>query len=92
MNTKPLIFAPKMILCPVDLSAASRTVLSWARLFAEAYQAKLKLLHAEWPDYPPYFFLSQEAELEAKPSNAVRHWPKDLQNSPGRRSAPNRFP
>ncbi len=59
-------FAPKKILCPLDLSAASGTVLGWARLFAETYQAKLELLHAEWAEYPPYFFPSQQAELEAR--------------------------
>ncbi len=63
---KPLRFAPKMILCPLDLSAASQTVLSWARMFAETYRAKLELLHAEWPEYPPYFLPSQETELEAR--------------------------
>jgi nucleotide-binding universal stress UspA family protein len=66
MTVKPLRFAPKEILCPLDLSAASRTVLSWARMFAETYQAKLELLHAEWSEYPPYFFSSQDAELEAR--------------------------
>ncbi len=63
---KPLRFAPKMILCPLDLSAASRTVLGWARLFGETYHAKLELLHAEWTEYPPYFFPSQAADLEAR--------------------------
>ena len=66
MTAKSLRFAPKNILCPLDLSAASRTVLNWARMFAETYQAKLELLHAEWSEYPPYFLPSQEAELEAR--------------------------
>ena len=66
MAARPLHFAPKMILCPLDLSAAWQTVLSWARVFAETYGAKLELLHAEWPEYPPYFLPSQETELEAK--------------------------
>jgi len=66
MTVKPLRFAPKKILCPLDLSAASRTVLSWARMFAETYQAKVELLHAEWSEYPRYFLPSQEAELEAR--------------------------
>ena len=56
-------FAPRLILCPVDLSPASPTVLGWARLFAETYHAKLKVLHADWPDYPPYFLPSQTEEL-----------------------------
>lgn len=66
MTAKPFRFAPKMILCPLDLSAASRTVLGWARLFAETYQANLELLHAEWSEYPPYFLPSQQEELEAR--------------------------
>src|SRR5579863_423875 len=70
MIAKPPRFAPKSILCPLDLSAASRDVLSWARMFAETYQAKLELLHAEWSEYPPYFLPSQQAELEAR---AERH-------------------
>lgn len=57
-------FVPKMILCPLDLSAASRTVLNWAGMFAEVYHAKLELLHAAWFEYPPYFLPSQVAELE----------------------------
>ena len=59
-------FAPKRILCPLDLSGTSRTVLEWANLFAEAFQAKLDLLHTEWPEYPPYFLPSQEVELESE--------------------------
>lgn len=66
ITAKPLHFAPKKILCPLDLSAASQTVLGWARMFAETYQAKLELLHADWSEYPPYFLPSQEAELEAR--------------------------
>ena len=65
-NVKPSRFEPKMILCPLDLSAASGMVLQWSRLFAETYKAKLELLHADWLEYPPYFFPSQEAALEAR--------------------------
>ncbi len=66
MTNRPFRFAPKVILCPLDLSAASRTVLSWARMFAETYHAGLEIVHAEWPEYPPYFLPSQEDELEAR--------------------------
>jgi nucleotide-binding universal stress UspA family protein len=58
------VFAPKTILCPLDLSAASRTVMNWAGMFAEVYHAKLELLHVVWSEYPPYFLPSQVAELE----------------------------
>lgn len=56
-------FRPRSILCPVDLSSASPTVLHWARLFAETYHAKVEVLHADWLEYPPYFLPSQTEEL-----------------------------
>jgi|SRR5579875_1060506 len=59
-----MMFAPKRILCPLDLSAPSRTVLLWVRMFAEIYHAKTELLHVTWSEYPPYFFRSQTGELE----------------------------
>ena len=65
MSERPAAFAPKTILCPLDLSAASRTVLAWAGMFADTYHAKLELLHAAWSEYPPYFLPSQVPELEA---------------------------
>lgn len=59
-------FAPRSILCPVDLSSASPIVLGWARLFEETYHAKLEVLHADWLEYPPYFLPSQTEELAAE--------------------------
>jgi nucleotide-binding universal stress UspA family protein len=59
-------FAPQSILCPVDLSSASPTVLRWARLFAETYRAKLEVLYADYLEYPPYFLPSQVEDLAAK--------------------------
>jgi nucleotide-binding universal stress UspA family protein len=56
-------FTSKKILCAVDLSPASAPVLAWAGLFAKALDAQLEVLHVEWPEYPPYFFLSQEEDL-----------------------------
>jgi nucleotide-binding universal stress UspA family protein len=66
MSEKASIFAPKSILCPLDLSAASRGVLAWAGLFAETYHSKLELLHAAWTEYPSYFLPSQAPQLEAE--------------------------
>ena len=60
-------FAPKRILCPLDLSTASPLVLRWANLWAETYHAELIVFHADWWDYPPYFFSSQVAELQNEP-------------------------
>lgn len=56
-------FAPKSILCLVDLSLASQTVLRWASLFAGVYRARVEVLHAEWFEYPSYFLPSQTQEL-----------------------------
>lgn len=54
-------FAPKRILVPVDLSAASAPVLRWARLFAAAFGARVHVLHADWWE-PPWYFT--EAQLQ----------------------------
>jgi nucleotide-binding universal stress UspA family protein len=70
-------FAPKSILCPVDLSPASPTVLRWASLFAGVYGARVELLHADWFEYPPYFLPSQTQEL----SEVARRNRKVLQES-----------
>ncbi len=45
-------FAPKEILCLLDLSAASANVLRWTRLFAEKFGAEVQVLHAMWPPVP----------------------------------------
>jgi nucleotide-binding universal stress UspA family protein len=39
-------FTPKRILCLIDLSEVSPTVLSWARLFAAHFGSRLELFHA----------------------------------------------
>ena len=43
-----LKFAPKQILCPVDLSPASNAVLSWARLMAEAFGSRVEVFHVDY--------------------------------------------
>lgn len=58
------VFAPKTILCPLDLSDASRAVLAWAGMLAQTYQANLELFHAAWSEFPPYFLPSQAPQLE----------------------------
>jgi len=62
-------FAPQQILCLVDLSPASGTVLSWARLFAQAFQAPAEVFHAAWSVTPQSFAEGKEAsplELEMR--------------------------
>src|SRR5574340_316242 len=62
-------FAPQQILCLVDLSPASGTVLSWARLVAQAFQAPVEVFHAAWSATPQSFAEGKEAsplELEMR--------------------------
>ncbi len=72
-------FPPKSILCPLDLSSASPTVLGWAGLLAGAYNAKLQILHAEWAEYPRYFLASQAGELAAAAERSRRAIGDDLE-------------
>jgi nucleotide-binding universal stress UspA family protein len=52
-------FAPKQILCAVDLGPSSRLVLGWARLFAQAFGARVDVLHSDWTEPPRYFTPAQ---------------------------------
>ena len=72
-------FAPKSILCPLDLSSASPIILRWASLIAGFYNSKLQVLHAEWMEYPRYFLPSQAAELAAESERARTSIRDDLQ-------------
>lgn len=47
-----LVFAPKTILCLLDLSAASANVLNWTALFAGQFGAQVQILHVIWPPVP----------------------------------------
>jgi len=52
-------FAPKRILCAVDMGASSGFVLEWANLFARTFAARVDLVHADWIEPPRYFTPSQ---------------------------------
>jgi hypothetical protein len=41
-------FVPQRLLCLVDLSQISATVLSWTRLLAESYHAQVEVFYALW--------------------------------------------
>ncbi|HVB86586.1 MAG TPA: universal stress protein [Candidatus Dormibacteraeota bacterium] len=75
-SAEDLHFEPKKILCAVDLTPASKLVLKWARFFADAYGAKLDVVHADYFDYPPYMLPSESgrfvAEGEARRSDLHR--------------------
>jgi len=59
-------FAPKQILCPVDMSPASSAVLGWARLIAEAFASRVEILYADWSEPPRYFTESQLDALDSE--------------------------
>jgi len=56
----------RTILCPVDMSPASRLVLSWAAVFARTFGAGVTVLHAESVEPPRYFAQSQLDALSAQ--------------------------
>jgi nucleotide-binding universal stress UspA family protein len=65
----------RTILCPVDMSPASRMVLSWAGLFAQVFDASVTILHADYFEPPRYFVQSQleTLALQAETNRAVLH-------------------
>jgi nucleotide-binding universal stress UspA family protein len=75
-----LKFAPKQILCPVDLSPASNAVLSWARLVAEAFGSRIEVLHADWSEPPRYFTEGHLSALDAEAVLRRKTLERDLQD------------
>lgn len=73
-------FAPKQILCSVDLSPASNAVLSWARLIAEAFGSRVDVLHADWSEPPRYFTEGQLSALDAEAVLRRQTLERDLQD------------
>lgn len=71
-------FAPKRILCPIDLSSSSRAVLGWARLFAQAFGATVEVLYAEWAEMPRYFTEEQISRLRSDEMKGLRVIEREL--------------
>jgi len=57
-------FKPQQILCLVDLSPASRLVLCWARLFAQAFASRIEVLHASERRHSFLIEGQEQAQLE----------------------------
>ena len=57
---------PKSVLVAVDFGEASARALAIAGVVATAFNAKLRAVHAERFEAPPYFTLEQIARLEAE--------------------------
>lgn len=69
------ILKPKNILCPVDLSPVSESILKWAGLFAHTLGVPLEVLYADWWEPPRYFTETQIQQLsqqEKEGKNALR--------------------
>lgn len=75
-----LKFAPKQILCPVDLSPASNKVLSWARLIAKPFGSRVEVLHTDWSEPPRYFTEGQLSALDAEAVLRRQTLERDLQD------------
>ena len=72
-------FAPKKILCAVDMSPASGEVLRWAGLIARAFGSQVEVLHADWSEAPRYFTEGQVPDLAAETETHRRRVRGDLQ-------------
>lgn len=69
MNAAPMVqwqCPPKTVLVAVDFGDASARALAIAGVVAPAFDARLRALHAERFEPPPYFTLEQIARLEAE--------------------------
>ena len=61
---------PKLVLAGVDFGEASARALALAGVVAAGFGARLRVLHAERFEPPPYFTLEQIARLEAERHDA----------------------
>ncbi len=71
-------FAPRHILCPVDLSEHAVLALKYAAAGARAFQASLTVLQALEVDLPPYFTPGQMPELSRTTRQALEVARQDL--------------
>lgn len=69
MSASPIVlwqWPPKTVLVGVDFGDASARALAIAGVVASAFDARLRALHAERFEPPPYFTIGQIARLEAE--------------------------
>lgn len=77
MNTEA-DFAPRHILCPVDLSEHAALALKYAAAGARAFQASLTVLEVLEVELPPYFTPGQMPELRRTTQQALEAARQDL--------------
>jgi nucleotide-binding universal stress UspA family protein len=63
-------FKPQYIVCLVDLSPASRLVLCWARLMAQAFASRVEILHAA---EPPQFLIEGQEQVQLELTRTELH-------------------
>jgi len=63
-------FKPQSIVCLVDLSPASRLVLCWARLMAQAFASRVEILHAA---EPPQFLIEGQEQTQLELTRTELH-------------------
>jgi len=63
-------FKPQSIVCLVDLSPASRLVLCWARLVAQAFASRVEILHAA---EPPQFLIEGQEQTQLELTRTELH-------------------
>jgi len=63
-------FKPQHIVCLLDLSPASRLVLCWARVMAQAFAARVEILHAA---EPPQFLIEGQEQVQLQLTRTELH-------------------
>jgi len=63
-------FKPQHIVCLVDLSPASRLVLCWARVMAQAFASRVEILHAA---EPPQFLIEGQEQTQLELTRTELH-------------------
>ena len=63
-------FKPQHIVCLVDLSPASRLVLCWARVIAQAFASRVEILHAA---EPPQFLIEGQEQAQVELTRTELH-------------------
>ena len=63
-------FKPQHIVCLLDLSPASRLVLCWARVIAQAFASRVEILHAA---EPPQFLIEGQEQAQVELTRTELH-------------------
>jgi nucleotide-binding universal stress UspA family protein len=74
-----ILFQPKNILSPIDLSPVSDAVLRWAGLFANKFKTRVEVLYADWWEPPRYFTQAQIQELSRQEQEGENVLRKELE-------------